>query len=371
LWLWNPDLEQIYTWDVADLECLVEGHDECDGLHATSTGITHELLVPVPLAEMQNCGTYRFVLSMKDDHLDKYRDHRKRWARDLNGSNDTVAICIYKGQSIASKPHDGLLAAWNLMHTAKGHYYSYPWNKTMNGMTNIGKNPNPDDTTDPNWRHMINVYVTSQASEGYFAFWKGDFIKNASGIHRSSPLIWIYYGHSCPADGNTTEHWLKFSSGQIIGASGQNKTNLSYCFLNQIPRDFRVWIRLAIFGACYTEYSNFSSMGPENVITFCPHVKEEAFDYFMKLLFVGVQTADNKGPAFCGLVKNGRIELDDVNYIKETMKKAQDRMFKVTGLDAAIRLKQIRDSGGFAILHTVAGPRYRIPLPNENPGENE
>jgi hypothetical protein len=92
LQLYNGDLEQTYSWDVADLECLVEGHAECDGLHATSTGIMHELLVPVPLAEMQDGGTYRFVLSMKDDHLDKYRDHRKRWARDLNAVVDVYNI---------------------------------------------------------------------------------------------------------------------------------------------------------------------------------------------------------------------------------------------------------------------------------------
>jgi len=97
LWLYDPDLEQIYTWDVASLECLIEGHtahDHHDGLHANSTGIMHELLVPVPVSLMQYAGDYRFVLHIKDDHLDKYRDHRKRWARDLNAREAIFGYAI-------------------------------------------------------------------------------------------------------------------------------------------------------------------------------------------------------------------------------------------------------------------------------------
>jgi len=82
LQLYDTNFDMIRTWDVASLECLASGHSGGDGLDASSTGITHDLLVPVPI----NDDAFIFVLHIKDDHPYKYRDHRKRCARDLNSS---------------------------------------------------------------------------------------------------------------------------------------------------------------------------------------------------------------------------------------------------------------------------------------------
>jgi hypothetical protein len=80
LWLYDTTFNIIRTWDVASLECLASGHSGGDGLDASSTGITHDLLVPVPI----NDDAFIFVLHIKDDHPYKYRDHRERWALNLN-----------------------------------------------------------------------------------------------------------------------------------------------------------------------------------------------------------------------------------------------------------------------------------------------
>jgi len=93
LQLYDGDPKQIYAWDVTSLLCL--DHEDYDGLEADSMGITHNLLVPIPVSIMQDEGDYRFVLHMKDDHLDKYRDHRKRWARDLNAKKRVPWAHLY------------------------------------------------------------------------------------------------------------------------------------------------------------------------------------------------------------------------------------------------------------------------------------
>ena len=86
VWLYNPDLEKVGTWEISSLQCL--NHDnECDGLHAVyeeGHDTRHALLVPVPVSMMDEGGTYIFVLHIKDDHPELYRDHQHRWTLELN-----------------------------------------------------------------------------------------------------------------------------------------------------------------------------------------------------------------------------------------------------------------------------------------------
>ncbi|MGB9586628.1 MAG: hypothetical protein ACPL7O_00460 [Armatimonadota bacterium] len=78
VWLYNPDLEKVGTWEISSLQCL--NHDnECDGLHAVyeeGHDTRHALLVPVPVSMTEYAGTYIFVLHIKDDHAEHYRDHQ-------------------------------------------------------------------------------------------------------------------------------------------------------------------------------------------------------------------------------------------------------------------------------------------------------
>ena len=82
LWLFDPLGNKICTWDVGSLQCL--DHGLCDGLSATGAGVRHSLSVRIPASTFNTEGDYRLVLHLEDDHAPDYRDHRERWALDLN-----------------------------------------------------------------------------------------------------------------------------------------------------------------------------------------------------------------------------------------------------------------------------------------------
>lgn len=93
MWFYDPDLEKINTWNISSLECIT--HEANDGLHASAVGIQHALKVPVPVTMMDEGGTYRFVLHVKDDHAAYYRDHRARWAYNLNSTKFKPQAHLY------------------------------------------------------------------------------------------------------------------------------------------------------------------------------------------------------------------------------------------------------------------------------------
>lgn len=77
--LFNPRLERVYQWNIADLIC--RAHDGThDGLNASKRGIQHTVLVRVPKKVMPPDGAYRFVLDFKDDHASRYRSQSSRWS---------------------------------------------------------------------------------------------------------------------------------------------------------------------------------------------------------------------------------------------------------------------------------------------------
>lgn len=82
--LWDPDLQNLISWDIEDLYCRT--HSSCDGLHASSAGIQHDVLLEVPIACITSDGIYKFVVSVKDSHANNYRTHENRWALDRNGA---------------------------------------------------------------------------------------------------------------------------------------------------------------------------------------------------------------------------------------------------------------------------------------------
>lgn len=94
VWLYNPDLEKVGTRDVSSLQCL--NHDnECDGLPAVyeeGHDTRHALLVSVPISIMDEGGTYIFVVHIKDDHPERYRDHQHRWTLELSA---TVKLKVF------------------------------------------------------------------------------------------------------------------------------------------------------------------------------------------------------------------------------------------------------------------------------------
>jgi len=105
LQLYDTAFNIIRTWDVASLECLASGHSGGDGLDASSVGITHDLLVPVPVSD--DAGI--FILHIRDDHPYKYRDHRERWARELNSFVAKVTSVVWEeiNSDLDDNPKEG------------------------------------------------------------------------------------------------------------------------------------------------------------------------------------------------------------------------------------------------------------------------
>jgi hypothetical protein len=377
LQLYDPNLEQIYTWDVADLECLVEGHAECDGLHASSTGIMHELLVPVPVSVMQedeesHTYTFIFVLHIKDDHPYKYRDHRRRWALELNGSEGRIDISIYVGKNAEGEPRSEMQAAWTKMKLkVQGQYLGYPWGTVQNGMNYL-----EDDNWD--YHQMRNIVVTPYSSGLYYSMGWGGFFIDANRHTRSiSPLIWIYHGHSCPANAGR-DLWLKVnnSPGRFLTPSGTNSSDYTHWSISQIAAEkgvqmqYALWgLRLAILGACHSDESAFPSAmkfkGAENIIAFSHFYLFILGDYFINYLFWG-SAKDQYGEAFDGLIKNNKINLDDVQNIVKTMKLAQERAISRAKKEGKLDMRQMGNSAWWAVLHASDHNIYYMRLPGRD-----
>ena len=100
LWLYDPELNRVGSWDISSLVCI--NHGGCDGLGADASGIHHALRVPVSTSLMPYAGDYRFVLHIKDDHNTKYRDHRRRWAKELNGPSHVPGAAIWTQYSVTT-----------------------------------------------------------------------------------------------------------------------------------------------------------------------------------------------------------------------------------------------------------------------------
>ncbi len=80
--LFNPGLERVYQWNIADLICRAHNGTH-DGLNASKRGIQHTVLVRVPKKVMPPDGAYRFVLDFRDDHSSQYRSQNSRWSLPL------------------------------------------------------------------------------------------------------------------------------------------------------------------------------------------------------------------------------------------------------------------------------------------------
>jgi hypothetical protein len=63
IWLYDPDLNRIGRWDIY-------------GLTASPTGIQHTIFIPISLSLFTKEGIYWIVLFFKDNHIDRYRNHK-------------------------------------------------------------------------------------------------------------------------------------------------------------------------------------------------------------------------------------------------------------------------------------------------------
>jgi hypothetical protein len=63
IWLYDPDLNRIGRWDIY-------------GLTASPTGIQHTIFIPISLSLFTKEGIYWIVPLFKDNHIDRYRNHR-------------------------------------------------------------------------------------------------------------------------------------------------------------------------------------------------------------------------------------------------------------------------------------------------------
>lgn len=102
--LFDPDINPVYNWDVADQECLLHSSTNGgkDGLYATTAGLNHKLKLKVPIAKMEYAGDYRFVLHVEDNHAIDYRNHNiepienaNRPALELNQVAKTVGMAVF------------------------------------------------------------------------------------------------------------------------------------------------------------------------------------------------------------------------------------------------------------------------------------
>ena len=61
IWLFDPELQKVGTWNLAELPC-VEHNNQPDGLAATAAGTQHGVLVHVPVNMMGEMGKSLFVV---------------------------------------------------------------------------------------------------------------------------------------------------------------------------------------------------------------------------------------------------------------------------------------------------------------------
>lgn len=83
VWLFDPELQRIGSWDLSGLPCVEHG-EQPDGLSASPAGVRHGVIVRVPVSLMVTPGEYRFVVYVVDDHADLDKCHRRRPALPLN-----------------------------------------------------------------------------------------------------------------------------------------------------------------------------------------------------------------------------------------------------------------------------------------------
>jgi len=83
IWLFDPELQRIGTWDLAQLPCVEHNHQP-DGLTASASGVRHGVLVRVPVSLMVTPGEYLFMVHAVDDHAAEEKHHRRKFALPLN-----------------------------------------------------------------------------------------------------------------------------------------------------------------------------------------------------------------------------------------------------------------------------------------------
>jgi len=83
IWLFDPELQRIGTWDLAQLPCVEHNHQP-DGLTASASGVKHGVLVRVPVSLMVTPGEYLFMVHAVDDHVAEEKHHRRKPALPLN-----------------------------------------------------------------------------------------------------------------------------------------------------------------------------------------------------------------------------------------------------------------------------------------------
>ncbi|MDO8588927.1 MAG: hypothetical protein Q7T82_18020, partial [Armatimonadota bacterium] len=186
LTLYNWDMQPLRTWVVNDLYCDIHGWN--DGLDATAQGLQHGLIVAVPIslleASAEECPddpVFRWVLHVKDDHAGLYRDHRERWALNLNQKSRRQKVWNFDCNT-----EDG-----DTLDRIAQFRQKYPW---------CGVNPYYGETC--------------YQAEGYLAYAMGSQVATTVHDRLKRANVFFFHGHAgpgglkCANDGAGEESYL-------------------------------------------------------------------------------------------------------------------------------------------------------------------
>ena len=281
LFLYNYDLEEIDHWNVTSLECLEPGHDVDDGLHASSTGITHKLLVRVPIGKIADEKAWLFLLSMKDDHPYNYRDHRRRWTKELNSLLKYAYVCIYYG---AKATKQGVSDAWSEIVGMPAY------DPNLNTIRTIREGR---QRVDNSWGYMKNPDI-NHAEVAISSLWGGG-LNNARQI--VPPDVWIIFAHgwtvspgkyalTCMKDGN----WFFQHKCAITQDNTVSKFGWDFSYLSSAVDLTN--LKLAILAGCNsgtsgrTLVNNLLNQNAQNVLSFSRTIPQGFAAVWLKEFFV-------------------------------------------------------------------------------------
>ena len=165
VWLFNPGLNNIYNWDVADQECLLHSSTNGgkDGLYATTAGLNHKLKLKVPIAKMEYAGNYRFILHFEDNHAIDYRNHN---IEPIENANRPALENNQKGKPLTLETDwmDGVQPCTTAQHKIN---ITSAFNIAFAKANKIIKmNPNHDTNVD-HWQYLGDQFET----DAHLASW--------------------------------------------------------------------------------------------------------------------------------------------------------------------------------------------------------
>jgi len=308
VWLYNPDLEKVGTWEISSLQCL--NHDnECDGLHAVyeeGHDTRHALLVPVPVSMMEYAGTYIFVLRIKDNHPELYRDHQHRWTLELNATSRPAGVCVYKGSRLDL--YKDITESWNALKDR--------WLAVFNPFTNRWEYQRITDgmTRELDGRFHVAKNVNCNKSKECVlsSLQYGSYTRVGGQVNRHSPPIWILFAHGFGGYAMECKKKQALVSTHAKGLE-MEEDGWQYCAVSSLPAGSLTSLQLAVLLGCETAGTGVYSLpyqlrakGANLVIGINRTIDRRILAQWLRYFVVG-DPNDFKVPGLLYTASNGQV----------------------------------------------------------------